>query len=194
VLTPSDLNQEAPVGQANAPSRPRRVSLGLAVGVLLMPVVFIWFLLRAGYSTRSQLIGVSWLGVIGVIFLVSAPHDRSGRVPSGSGADNPSRAWETQAAPMVQDPDLSALDFSLGKTRAVYRMLRTPITLKNKLDRDLQYVEVFCSYYGERGEVLGHGMSNWATVKAGDTVSGEVVASGVEIGNVRRRECRARKL
>ncbi|HEX3364910.1 hypothetical protein [Phenylobacterium sp.] len=38
------------------------VDPGLAFGIFILPWVFVWFLLDAGYSTRSRLIGFLWLG------------------------------------------------------------------------------------------------------------------------------------
>ncbi len=36
---------------------PRRLSLGLIVGVIIVPVIFFWFLLRPGYSFQVRLGG-----------------------------------------------------------------------------------------------------------------------------------------
>lgn len=171
------------------PKSSRKVSRALFVGVLLMPVIFVWFLMRRGYSTKAQAIGVAWLGAIGLILLLSAPHGLESDAPPSVVADAP-RAWEAHASA----PEPSALDYKLDQTRSVSKMLRTPVTLTNNVGRDLPYVEVFCSYYDAAGALLGYGMSNWSKVKGGDTVTGEVVASGVAIDDVRRRECRARHL
>jgi len=159
-----------------------------------MPVIFVWLLLRPGYSTRSQIVGVAWLGVIGLVLLISAPQGRLTKATPAVRADSGPRAWETPTTAAAQGDDPPALDFSLNRTRSVSQMLRTPATVKNNVGRDLQYVEVFCSYYDAAGALLGYGMSNWSKVRAGDTVTGEVVASGVAIDDVRRRECRARHL
>ena len=39
----------------------RSVGFWLGLGVVLLPLVFTWFLLRQGYSTRSRCMGVAWL-------------------------------------------------------------------------------------------------------------------------------------
>lgn len=184
-----DLGEKELQDGRPAPKRSRRVSRALFIGVLLMPVIFVWFLMRRGYSTTAQAIGVAWLGVIGVVLLLSAPRSLVSSAPP-SVVDGSPRAWETQSAA----PEPSALHFKFDQTRSINRMLATSVTLTNNVGRDLKYVEVFCSYHDAAGALLGYGMSNWSTVKAGDTVTGQVVASGVAIDDVRRRDCRARHL
>lgn len=181
-----------PQDETGPPRRFRKVSRPLFIGILLLPPIFVWFLLKRGYSSRAQAFGVAWLGVIGVVLLASAPHG-FGTKAAGPEADNPLRSWELPTA-SGQAAAGSALEFELSQTRSMYRMLRTSVTLKNNVGRDLKYVEVFCSYYDGNGSLLGYGMSNWTTVNTNDTVTGEVVASGVEIDDVKRRECRARHL
>lgn len=175
--------------ETETPRPSRKVSLALCVGVLLMPVLFVWFLMRPGYSTRSQVIGVTWLGVIGLVMLLCAPPGLVAKAPIGPIVNAPPRPWEAQST-----FEQGALHFKLAQTRAIYRMLRTSITVTNNADRDLKYVEVFCSYYDAQGTLLGYGMSNWSGAAAGGTVTGEVVATGVDIDDVKRRECRARHL
>jgi hypothetical protein len=182
-----------PQDETGTSRRFRKVSRPLFIGILLLPPIFVWFLLKRGYSSRAQALGVAWLGVIGVLLLLSAPHGFWTK-SAGPDSGNPLRSWELPSAGSDQAAGGAALEFELSQTRSMYRMLRTSVTLKNNVGRDLNYVEVFCSYYDGRGALLGYGMSNWTTVNIGDTVTGEVVASGVEIDDVQRRECRARHL
>ncbi len=42
----------------------RSVGALLGIGILLMPYVFAWFLLRRGYSRRARLIGFGWMAVV----------------------------------------------------------------------------------------------------------------------------------
>jgi hypothetical protein len=44
----------------------RPVSPLLAFGIFLLPIFFVWLLLRPGYSVRARTIGFGWFG-IGVI-------------------------------------------------------------------------------------------------------------------------------
>lgn len=179
---------------AGAPRRSRKVSRALFIGVLLLPMLFVWFLMRRGYSTRSQIVGVAWLGVIGLTLLIGAPRGLVTKASPGPTASSAPRAWETPSRAPGLGGAPSDLEFKLDQTRSAYKMLRTAVTLKNNVGRDLRYVEVFCSYYDAAGVLLGYGMSNWAKVKAGDTVTGQVVASGVVIDDVHRRDCKARHL
>jgi len=39
----------------------RKVSVLLAVGIIVVPLVFVWFLLRKGHSTLSRVLGFTWL-------------------------------------------------------------------------------------------------------------------------------------
>jgi hypothetical protein len=189
-----DVSETGLQHNTEAPKRSRKVSPALLLGVLLMPAIFVWLLLRPGYSTRSQIAGVAWLGVIGLALLISAPHGRLTKASPAVSADSGARAWETSPTEGSSGTGAQALVFKLDRTRSVSQMLRTPVTLTNNVGRDLRYVEVFCSYYDAAGALLGYGISNWSKLKAGDTVNGEVVAAGVAIDGVRRRECRSRHL
>jgi ATP-dependent Zn protease len=40
---------------------PRKVSILLGIGILLIPIVFAWFTLRQGYSTVSRAISMVWM-------------------------------------------------------------------------------------------------------------------------------------
>jgi hypothetical protein len=56
----------------------RKVSALLAAGIVLLPLIFVWFLLRAGYSLQTRIIGFSWLmfplfAALTLRFI--APHD-----------------------------------------------------------------------------------------------------------------------
>jgi hypothetical protein len=183
------------VGSA-APGQPkRRVSIALGLGVLFAPVVFIWFLFRAGYSAKSQIIGCVWMGVVGVALLLSAPAGPLVKALSRLepvGASAPSGA---QVTTIVDAPGGSPqLELKVGATRTVYRLLRTPVTLTNNTGSDLTYAEVVCLFYSADGKLLGNGLGNWAAVGAGKIVSGEVVASSIDLAKVSRRECKARSL
>ena len=39
----------------------RPVSPWLAFGIFICPVIFVWWLLREGHTTRARLIGFAWL-------------------------------------------------------------------------------------------------------------------------------------
>ena len=45
-------------------ARPRSVLLLLIIGVLLVPYLFAWLLLRKGYSQRARVVGLGWMSLI----------------------------------------------------------------------------------------------------------------------------------
>lgn len=54
-------------GPAAAPSTevwPRPVEVWLKIMVFLLPMVFVWFLLRRGHSLTQRLIGFGWLALM----------------------------------------------------------------------------------------------------------------------------------
>lgn len=60
----------APVKSSSKPASPRpyqpahrMVSLPLFLGNVVLAPIFVWFLLRKGYSTQSRVIGFGWLAV-----------------------------------------------------------------------------------------------------------------------------------
>lgn len=44
----------------------RRVSTGLMIAIFLVPMIFAWFLVREGYSTKARFFAFSWL-IFGVL-------------------------------------------------------------------------------------------------------------------------------
>lgn len=50
----------------------RKVSILLGIGIFLIPLIFSWFTLRAGYSTLSRVISFGWL-ILTLIFMFSTP-------------------------------------------------------------------------------------------------------------------------
>lgn len=57
------------VSSPTAPVR-RRVSFLLGLGILFVPMIFVWFLLREGHSKRARIIGFTWL-VIAILGAVA---------------------------------------------------------------------------------------------------------------------------
>ncbi len=39
----------------------RKISFLLGIGIIMMPYIFVWFLLRSGYSRRARYISFGWL-------------------------------------------------------------------------------------------------------------------------------------
>lgn len=59
----------------------RSVGFGLGVGIFLLPVVFVWFLLRQGHSTTSRVIGFAWFALV---LIAMASGDRSPSKPTAA--------------------------------------------------------------------------------------------------------------
>lgn len=59
----------------------RKVGILLLIGILLLPIIFAWFLLRKGYSTPARVLGFGWL----LAFFVWLPNrDRPSNTVGGS--------------------------------------------------------------------------------------------------------------
>ncbi|MEX7116350.1 hypothetical protein AB2C39_34325, partial [Pseudomonas aeruginosa] len=56
--------QPAPVQAQPRVQVVRSVGFWLGVGILLFPIIFVWFLLRQGHSTTSRVIGFAWLALM----------------------------------------------------------------------------------------------------------------------------------
>ncbi|HVY33520.1 MAG TPA: hypothetical protein VG960_03780 [Caulobacteraceae bacterium] len=55
----------------NEPAVPKKrgVSLILGIGIFLIPLIFWWFTLRKGYSTRARAISGAWAGLFLLVYL-----------------------------------------------------------------------------------------------------------------------------
>jgi hypothetical protein len=51
---------------------PRPVSLPLAIGILLLPMIFAWLLLRDGHGVPARVIGFIWLGFTLIVAFAAA--------------------------------------------------------------------------------------------------------------------------
>lgn len=56
--------RSAPQNPPAADVWPRPVEVWLKIMVFLLPMVFVWFLLRRGHSLTQRLIGFGWLGLM----------------------------------------------------------------------------------------------------------------------------------
>ena len=182
------LVEDADVQTAAAPPpRARRGGWLLGLSLVLLPVMSVWLVLRRGYPMWIRIASSVWLAVIGAALIVSASY-----APTPA-AGKPAPAPRPPAAPLLTTTVPSpSLDYSLGEAQVAYRRLRTPATIRNTTGADLAYAEIFCSFYDAGGKLLGHGIGNWKTVPAGKSVSGEIIAAGVDLEAVARRDCRAR--
>ena len=79
----------------------RSVGFWLGLGIFLLPMIFAWFLLRQGHSTRSRFIGVAWL----VIMLAAVLGHEGKGVASSTAAPNQPAKVAQKAQPL---PEYSA--------------------------------------------------------------------------------------
>ncbi len=52
----------------NAPAEERPVGILLGIGIFLIPLIFSWFTLRKGHTTKAKVISFSWL-VLSLVFI-----------------------------------------------------------------------------------------------------------------------------
>lgn len=66
----------------------RRVSVGLLVGIILAPLIFVWFTLRKGHSTKSRVLAFLWLIFSFVLSFILALYANITRAENLSPWDN----------------------------------------------------------------------------------------------------------
>lgn len=81
----------------------RRVSAGLAIGIFLLPIVFVWFTLRDGYTKSARAIAFGWLIISALLGILSAaqPQDETQAIAEApiDGEDIEAEEKEVPAAP-----------------------------------------------------------------------------------------------
>ena len=81
----------------------RSVGFWLGLGIFLVPVVFVWFLLRQGHSTTSRVIGFGWLALM-LVAMASGDGSSSKPASSSSSQSQPAKV----AAPVEPLIEVSA--------------------------------------------------------------------------------------
>ncbi len=100
----------------------KKVSIPLAIGIFLIPLIFAWFTLRKGYSTTARMISFGWL-ILGFIAFALIP------TPPKSGADDtiPEHTVATaepkaeKTAEIKPEPVPVKLETNLGMTPEQFR-------------------------------------------------------------------------
>lgn len=46
----------------------KKVSIGLVVGIIIVPYIFVWLLLNKGYSNKARYYGFAWLIIAAILF------------------------------------------------------------------------------------------------------------------------------
>lgn len=91
----------------------RTVGLRLAIGILVMPYVFFWFLLRSGHSRKARLISFAWM-----IFLVVQIAQKSEHptVQSGQAPSQPTTTAVDKPATKTATPRANASKSQTGRS------------------------------------------------------------------------------
>jgi len=55
----------------------RKIGIPLTIGIIFLPVIFAWFLLREGYSARARVISFAWAAVLGVQMAIGISQERT---------------------------------------------------------------------------------------------------------------------
>jgi hypothetical protein len=93
-------------------AQPRKVGALLGIGILLMPYLFAWFLLRRGYSTRARVVAFGWMvGLVIALQMAGRPGSTTDSVStSGSTAESSDgRTLSQTMTDAVVNPQMNAL-------------------------------------------------------------------------------------
>ena len=50
----------------------KKVSIPLAIGIFVIPIIFAWFTLKKGYSNTARLVSFGWL-LLAIVVFVTVP-------------------------------------------------------------------------------------------------------------------------
>jgi hypothetical protein len=117
------------------PSPKRKISILLFVGVFLLPIVFVWFLLRQGYSRTARVLGFCWFAVCLLVFVV--PH------PQSSPAATPTATVQPQSLPVTAS----------GSTSSVSRIDADSQIIKSAQEHVAANKESLKKYYASADQV-----------------------------------------
>lgn len=99
----------------------RKVGAVLGIGIFLLPVIFVWFLLRRGYSPVARIVGFAWLAL--VLIVAFGAHGQSGSAPTGDpsagGQAAPAAKRFTVGDAIAYDSGLQAVVTSVKTARQV---------------------------------------------------------------------------
>ena len=70
--------------------KPKKVGIILAIGIIFLPFIFAWILLKKGYSQNAKILGLGWLGICIIVMLLPKSNSSS---ESNIEVDPMSRTW-----------------------------------------------------------------------------------------------------
>lgn len=86
----------------------RKIGALLLVGIILLPIIFVWFLLRPGYSTRTRVLGFGWLAVF-VLIASQRGANPPDKAPSLSTSSSPNLT-APEKTPVVSAIEVTSLE------------------------------------------------------------------------------------
>jgi hypothetical protein len=159
----------------------RRMSVGLAAGIFLMPIVFAWMLLRSGYSSLSRVLGFGWLAIILVIVSAEKKPDVVAAGTQLAAASSPVNATATRpaATPVAEvDPAAEREKNKLAMAQARSRFTDNQAKLKKYYATPEQVKAAMDDHLGLMAIALSRGMSKF---KEDQKQAGEAQALALQV-------------
>jgi hypothetical protein len=91
-----DVNKDVPAAK-------EKVGFLLGIGILLVPFIFVWFLLKRGYSNFARIVGFGWLAVFFIAALNADQSSESVSARTSSSGANASRALDGSEQQVEKD-------------------------------------------------------------------------------------------
>lgn len=121
-----------------------KVGFLLGLGILLVPFVFVWWLLKSGYSTLARIAGFGWLALVLLIAFANSNHTN----PATTAVSSQSKSTTTVAtdsgsqSPLAAAPTKSASKWSYSEDVDQMRGSKTryaSVTSENELSFGFPY-------------------------------------------------------
>jgi hypothetical protein len=137
----------------------RKVGILLFIGILLLPIVFAWFLLRKGHSTLSRVLGFGWLLIV---ILSIASQDTPTPTTTSSSQSAPATTPEaSEVAPPKSEPVNSFAEDAAAVEQIEQRIKDNRESLKKyygsadqikQATQDIIQLAIIKVTYGENGK------------------------------------------
>lgn len=82
----------------------RKVSIPLAIGIFLLPIIFAWFTLRKGYGRVARATALSWMGVSVLVLVTAEPQDETLVAGNEESTEVSEVAEQTTSSAVTQSP------------------------------------------------------------------------------------------
>lgn len=142
---------------SNTISETRKVSVGLIIGIILLPFIFVWFLLKQGYSKKAKIIGFIWLAIWVIIAISSG--NKSDITDSNLDKTN-SKVKSEDVNPLsigesakYEDFLVTFNGFEIRKSFKVNNMVTWPTSLGKEPNTEYAIIDV--SFKNESNETQG---------------------------------------